>query len=137
MAKSKKKSEASTSNAGAKSKKADGNKKPATPAPGGPQVDTSAAAQAAARMVSAKGTGMGGAPTGDQPHKSETSLFKQMKENLAKPHVSGVDNFLNSTGAPNARKSSLPFAAQKQVGRNQTFGADVNRTGVPRRTGGG
>ena len=24
----------------------------------------------------------------------------------------------------------------KQVGRNQTFGADVNRSGIPRRTGG-
>ena len=35
------------------------------------------------------------------------------------------------------KKSNLPMGGGKQVGRNQTFGADVNRAGVPRRTGGG
>jgi hypothetical protein len=29
------------------------------------------------------------------------------------------------------------MGGRKQIGHNQTFGADVNRAGVPRRTGGG
>ena len=43
-----------------------------------------------------------------------------------------------ATAAPGSKKSGTPFGAigGKQAGRNQTFGADVNRSGVPRRTGG-
>lgn len=98
--------------------------------PGMPMIDTSLAAQSAARMVanrdrlqnSTAGAG------------SESSAFKQLKESVNKPAAHGPANFLQST-AP-AKKSNQPFAGFNQVGKNQTFGADVNRTGVPRRTGG-
>jgi hypothetical protein len=41
-------------------------------------------------------------------------------------------------GAPQGQKksSAQPFGHKQQVGRNQTFGADVTRSGVPRRTSG-
>lgn len=100
------------------------------PAPANPLIDTSVAAQAAARMVA-----QGAAPpsaTGEQP---ESAAFKRLKESIAKPTSQGVANFLQNT-APQ-KKSGQPFGQQNQMRRGQTFGADVNRSGVPRRTGGG
>ena len=42
-----------------------------------------------------------------------------------------------AVAVPNQKKkSNLPFGGGKQVGHNQTFGADVTRSGVPRRTAG-
>lgn len=67
--------------------------------------------------------------------KSESSTFKDLKESVNKPHLQGMNNLLNSTGTPVSKRSNTPFG-HKQVGHNQTFGADVNRSGVPRRTGG-
>lgn len=96
-----------------------------------PPINTSFAAEAAARMVTAKASTHPASPPA-----GESSAFKQLKQTLAKPGAKSVDNFLNSTAAPKTQKSFLPFGGGKQVGRNQTFGADVNRTGVPRRTGG-
>ncbi len=66
----------------------------------------------------------------------ESSSFKNMKQGLSKSHLSGLDSLLNKSGPADGKKSNLPFGGGKQVGHNQTFGADVNRTGVPRRTGG-
>jgi hypothetical protein len=66
--------------------------------------------------------------------KPESAAFKAMKEGLHKPNTGGVGNLLGNVGGQ--QKSNLPFAGGKQVGKNQTFGADVNRAGVPRRTGG-
>ena len=64
-----------------------------------------------------------------------------MKQNLAKPGGSGLDSVLDKTASPGSRKAEVPYAGPKSLGgsggRNQTFGADVNRTGVPRRTSGG
>jgi hypothetical protein len=112
-------------------------KKPAV-APPAPMVDTTLAAQAAAKQLVA-----GLAPPMAAPAAGhESASFKLMKQNLAKPAVSGLDSVLDKTALPNSRKgSNVPFAGPKSIGngggRNQTFGADVNRSGVPRRTSGG
>ena len=98
-----------------------------------PMVDTNLAAQAAARMLTAKAAGGRVAPSGD---KKETSTFKQLKESFSKPHAAGMGTMLNSTISTAAKKSNAPFHGNKQVGHNQTFGADVSRNNVPRRTGG-
>jgi hypothetical protein len=95
-----------------------------------PSIDTNLAAQAAAKMVANKNllnTGDAGAPR-------ESSSFKQLKESLNKPHSTVMGNVLGNVQGQ--KKTNLPFGGPKQIGRNQTFGADVNRTGVPRRTGG-
>jgi hypothetical protein len=111
---------------GSKAKQEPAAKKPAATSP---LIDTSLAAQAAANMV-ARGPAAQ-RPAGDQP---ESAAFKKLKEGLAKPTSAGVANFLQNT-AP-VKKSGQPFGQQNQMRRGQTFGADVNRSGVPRRTGG-
>jgi hypothetical protein len=97
-------------------------------APAAPLIDTSLAAAAAAKMVANRDV------LNAAGEKRESGAFKQLKESLTKPATSGPASFLQST-APQ-KKSNLPFGGRNQVGHNQTFGADVNRTGVPRRTGG-
>lgn len=111
---------------------------------GMPLIDTDLAAEAAARMVlgrAAAGTGAG--PAAPQPQaaaagdeaadKRETSTFKQLKQGLNKP-TGGLGGILG--GAQQAKKSNQAFGGPNQQVRNQTFGADVSRSGVPRRTGG-
>ena len=107
--------------------------KPAGPA-ASPMVNTTLAAESAARMIGAKATGFGS--SGNAGDKKETSAFKQMKQSMSKPHGASVGNMLNSTTSQAAKKTSLPFQGGKQVGHNQTFGADVSKNFVPRRTGG-
>ena len=99
-----------------------------------PMVDTSLAAQTAAQMLAA-GLGRREQQPADED-KREGSLIRQLKADLNKGHAQVVSNVLDK-GAPQGgkRSSDLPFG-QKQVGRNQTFGADVTRSGVPRRTSG-
>jgi hypothetical protein len=110
-------------------KKAGGSKKSTPTAPvAAPLIDTSLVAATAAKMVANRELLN---PTGPR---RESGAFKQMKENLAKPSLTGPASFLEST-APQ-KKSNMPFGGRNQVGHNQTFGADVNRSGVPRRTGG-
>jgi 3-oxoacyl-ACP reductase-like protein len=91
------------------------------------------AAQSAARMLMARATG---APIDQTAGKKESSTFKNLKNNIAKPHLASMDNVLNSTGNISGQKSNLPFSQTNQKGHNQTYGADVNRAGVPRRTPG-
>jgi hypothetical protein len=110
-----------------KVKKAD---KPAATTGGKPVFDTSLAAQNAAKLLVNRNM-LQGKAGGDKPN---SAGFRQMKESLAKPSAPSVA-FLHESG--NQKKSNQPFGVQKQVGHNQTFGADVNRAGVPRRTGGG
>ena len=62
--------------------------------------------------------------------------YEHLKESLNKVS-SGLDDMLNRTGSSSQKPTNSPFQGGKQTGRNQTFGADVNRAGVPRRTGGG
>ena len=151
MAKAKKQetTEKSGGAAGTKKKAASAKaapKKPAgSPAGGMPLIDTDLAASAAASMVLNRATAgsqpAGGAsaeagarPPTESGDKRETSTFKQLKQNLAKPAAGGLGGVLG--GAQAGKKSSQPFGGGNQVGRNQTFGTNASRTNVPRRTGG-
>lgn len=114
----------------AESKKKAPAKKPAAPksAPalmGG--IDTSLAAETAARMLGAKFNKAG---TGTKP---ESAMFRQMKAGLNKSSTTAVSNLLEKAQGPEPVKS---HPQMKQVGHNQTFGADVSRSGVPRRNPG-
>ena len=136
--------------AGKKSGKAD-KAAPAAAAPQAPLIDTGLAAQAAAAMVANRfAAGLGAAQQpGDAPAdpqqqpaaaaRPESSTFKNLKDSLNKPAGGGTLGGILGTGG-GQRKFNQGFGGPKQSGpgggRNQTFGADVNRTGVPRRTGG-
>jgi hypothetical protein len=113
--------------------------KKAAPATGGDSggvfVDTSFAAESAARLLAARVPSKPG--TGEVQARPESSMFKNLKDGLAKPASQTISNLLDKHGSPTQKKSALPFGANQQIGRNQVFGADVNRAGVPRRTGGG
>lgn len=95
-----------------------------------PQIDTNLAAQAAASMVRNRGASptMGGTPA------KESASFKAFKQGVNKPQLPG--GILGNALPQKKGASNQPFAGGKQVGHNQTFGADVARTGVPRRTSG-
>ena len=97
-------------------------------APSSPLIDTNLAANAAAAFVGNKlsRNNPGGA-------KHESAGFKNLKQKLAKPSQ-GLANILDTTNQN--KKANVPFGGGKQVAHNQTFGADVNRSGVPRRTPG-
>jgi len=100
-------------------------------------IDTNLVAQAAAMAIGNKALMHERQTDSDSSDaKKETSTFKQLKESLAKPGGASLSNLLHATGGAESKKSNLPFAGGKQVGRNQTFGADVARSGVPRRTPG-
>lgn len=110
--------------------------KPAKPQGGNALgIDTNLVAQAAAMAVGNKAL-MNERQDDASDAKKETSTFKQLKESLAKPGGSSLSNLLHAGGGPEAKKSNLPFGGGKQVGRNQTFGADVAKSGVPRRNPG-
>jgi hypothetical protein len=118
-------------------------------APQAPLIDTGLAAAAAAAMVANLGAARLGAgqpqgtatPSAPSPsQRQESSTFRNLKEGLNKPAGGGLGNILGPGGGQ--RKLNQGFGGQKPsvpgaAGRNQTFGADVNRSGVPRRTGGG
>ena len=96
-------------------------------------IDTSLAAESVAKFVAA---GVAPVSTPSQAPTKESTVFKNLKANLSHPPATSMANLLDKTAGPGQNKPNLPFHGGKQVGRNQTFGADVNRTGVPRRTGG-
>ena len=104
--------------------------KPSAPSTGVPLIDTSLAAQAAAKMVVNRD--LLSKPAGE---KKESGSFKQLKESLLKPAVQGPGGLLSPQGQQ--KKFNTGFGGRNQVSHNQTFGADVNRSGVPRRTSGG
>ena len=118
----------STTAATPKGKKAE---RPASPPSDVPLIDTSLAAQAAANMVVNRDL-LGPKPAGE---KKESGSFKQLKESLLKPAVQGPGGLLSPQ--KQQKKFNTGFGGRSQVGHNQTFGADVNRSGVPRRTSGG
>jgi hypothetical protein len=102
-----------------------------------PLVDTNLAAEAAAkRVVAGFGPVKISSHTTTPPAIAQSASFKQMKESLSKP-TAGLAGILDKTAGPVQRQPNSSFGVGKQTGRNQVFGADVNRTGVPRRTGGG
>ena len=108
-----------------------------------PPIDTGLAAAAAASMIANRAVaGLGATSQGggakDPAAKQESSTFKSLKEGLSKPPVGGLGAILGGGGGSTkfnqgfgGPKPSVPGGA-----KNQTFGADVNRAGVPRRTGG-
>jgi hypothetical protein len=104
--------------------------KPATKSGTQSVIDTNAAANAAAALVGAK---VAPATGGNQP-KKESAAFKQLKAGLNKPSAGALGGAFATP--KNQKKSNQPFGGGKQVGHNQTFGADVTRSGVPRRTAG-
>ena len=97
---------------------------------GMPGIDTSLAAESAARMLAARGSKRSGATPPAHP---ESAMFRQMKAGLSKPHSTAMSNLLDKSHGPEPAKTHPQL---KQVGHNQTFGADAARTGVPRRTPG-
>ena len=97
---------------------------------GSPLIDTNLAANAAAAMVAGKVA----LPNPQQGPKKESAAFKQLKAGLNKPSAGALGGVFTQQGQQ--KKSRQPFGGGKQVGRNQTFGADATRTGVPRRTPG-
>jgi hypothetical protein len=99
-------------------------------------IDTNLLAQVAAMAVGNKAFMHERQDDDGSDARKETSTFKQLKESLAKPGGSSLSNLLHAGGGPEAKKSNLPFTGGKQIGRNQTFGADVAKSGVPRRTPG-
>ena len=108
---------------------------------GTPLIDTSLAAEAAAKMIASRLAGRaesGGTPVpSSDAQKKESSAFKHLKESLAKPHSNAISNILDKTAPPGQKRPfTPPGGKQPSQGQNQTFGADVNRSGVPRRTAG-
>jgi hypothetical protein len=141
MAKAKKDPVAKKEKSGGPAKKPPAKKpaaaaKSAAPAEsGGIFVDTSLAAGSAARLLAARVAT--NAASSNVQQRPESSMFKQMKDGLAKPAGQTISHLLDKQGGASQKKSATPFGPGQQIGRNQTFGADVNRAGVPRRTGGG
>jgi len=102
---------------------------------GGPLVDTSLAAQNAARMLAA-GLSLK-KNSGTAPQRPESSSFKQLRANLNKSTApGGLDSVLDKTGGPQPKRPNLPNASQERLSHNQTFGTEANRVNVPRRTPG-
>jgi hypothetical protein len=131
------------------SKPAAAEKKPAAKAPakkapaakgggnavtGMPQIDTNFAAQSAAKMLLNRAVSgeSGGTPAAGQAPKQETSTFRNLKDQLAKPKSAGLNQILGPSGE---QKKSTSHFLNQQRGHNQTQGG-FNKTGVPRRTNG-
>jgi hypothetical protein len=101
---------------------------PRTSGGAGPLVDTNLAAAAAARMLLAR-------KTDSSQAKKSGGMIDQLKADLNKPTGASVSGVLDKTAPAGSKKPHLPFGG-KQVAHNQTYGADVTRSGVPRRTPG-
>jgi hypothetical protein len=101
---------------------------PAAGAPTTPLIDTGLAAQNAAAMLLNRPA----APTAPQPNK-ESSAFKSLKDQLAKPKPTGLSNLFGPTA--DQKKAAGHFNLHQQKGHAQTFGG-LNKAGVPRRTNG-
>jgi hypothetical protein len=101
---------------------------PDAAAPTTPLIDTGLAAQNAAAMLLNRPA----APTAPQPNK-ESSAFKSLKDQLAKPKPTGLSNLFGPTA--DQKKAAGHFNLHQQKGHAQTFGG-LNKAGVPRRTNG-
>jgi hypothetical protein len=108
-------------------------KPPANTSDSGVKFDTTRAVEAAAALIGKKNA----VPSKATPRK-ESVEFKMLKEGVNQPGLQGLDKILDTTGSVGSKKSNQPFEhkGDRQVGHNQTFGADVNRSSVPRRTAG-
>ena len=104
--------------------------------PSAPAINTSLAANTAAALIANKGAKGSGSSTGgaNPAAKKESAAFKQLKAGLNKPAAGAMGGAFGVAGQQ--KQSNRPHHGGKQIGHNQTFGADVNRAGVPRRTPG-
>ncbi len=101
-----------------------------------PMIETSFAAEVAAKMIAQRASG-------DRPASAESaaaaaprpesSTFRNLKQGLAKPGMSGLSGILNAPQGQ--KKSGQPFSGGNQVGRGQTFNG-ASKVNVPRRTNG-
>jgi len=105
--------------------------KPVAPRPAAPLIDTSLAAEAAAKMVANRDR-TGNFEIGEK--REGSSLIKQIKQGLNKSAPQGPGGILSNVRG--GQKRNVRFGGRNQVGHNQTFGPDTSRSGVPRRTGG-
>jgi hypothetical protein len=104
------------------------------PAPTGmPLIDTSSAAESAARFIANRAK-LGVAVGASETPAHESASFRQLKKNVLKPQVTGLEHVLPET--PEHRSSVLHDATRRQTGHNQVTSGPTNRTGVPRRTAG-
>ncbi len=108
-------------------------KKAEAPAPEGLTIDTSLAAETAAKMIANRAKLAEATTTG----KAASPAFKQLKDSLNNPHLQSLGSILDAGGMPKKSNQPSGFGPGKQIGHNQTFGADVNRKNIPRRTSGG
>ena len=107
-----------------------------------PLIDTNLAAQTAAAMVAHRASGGSSSSSsaasgrGASQPQGESSSFKTLKESLSKPSLGSLGGIIGPAGGQKKFSQHTGGPKQSGGGRNQTFGADVNRTGVPRRTSG-
>jgi hypothetical protein len=104
-----------------------------TPAATSQAYDPALAAAAAAALV---GNKISASSPASGQNTGESTSFKNLKDSLSKPHLQNIGGLLDKTGGPNPKKNSAATGGVDQVKHNQTFGADVSRRSVPRRTGG-
>jgi hypothetical protein len=98
---------------------------------GKPMVDTSFAAEAAARMLASRAKL--GAKVERNSSEKESGTFKQLKEGVNKPSGQAAANVIGSALGPS--RSNLPIPNKGQTAHSQSMG-NVSRINVPRRTGG-
>jgi hypothetical protein len=103
---------------------------PKAPASSTPAIDTRLAANAAASLIANKGS----RPQPNAGAKKESGAFRQLKQQAAKPTTTALGGILDPGNI--TKKSNQPAHFQNQQARNQTYGADVTRSGVPRRNAG-
>ena len=98
-----------------------------------PSFDATFAIESAAAMVGGRSARMA-----SKPVRQESLEFRLLKEEINEPGMQSLDQLLDKTDTTASKRSKMPLDRRdnRQVGHNQTFGADVNRSGVPRRTGG-
>lgn len=89
-------------------------------------IDTTLAAQDAARMLLAKAKGLTSAPGG-----KSSAAFEQLKQSAGKPTLEGVLKGGTDLGQ---KKQVVTHQKDRQTGRNQTAGGEPHRF-VPRRSG--
>jgi len=107
-------------------------RKPPAASAGAPLIDPAASAAAAAALVGHK---LAPAASAAGP-KTESSTFRNLKDSLTKPHSQTIGGVLDKIAPSSQKWIGGPTQGGKQVGHNQTFGADVARKNVPRRTAG-
>ena len=113
----------------AKAKKPTKSKETPTQASSIPTIDPGKSAATAAAMVANKYAAP--ASGGSKP---DSSAFTKLKEAAAKPHAQ-IGGMLDKILPSGQKRSNVPFSSGKQVGHNQTFGADIAEE-YSRRTGG-